>query len=494
MADGSGIAIQCPAKLLPVLTKPKRIKILVGGRGSAKSTSVADAWLRFCYQGERLCAARMYQNSIDESVHSMLQGRMRTLRIPPGEMRATRTRIVSNRGGEIFYKGLARNIDSLLSMHGVKRFWVEEAATVTEPVLNKLLPTLRESGSEFWFTLNRGRSTDAFSKRLLRPYEKELKRNKGVYEDDNILIVEINYWENPWFPPELEQQRQMDKMTLSPAEYEHVWHGAYADAVPLAIIQPDWFDACVDAHLKLGIQPQGVEVVAFDPADSGDNKVLAHRHGIVIKNVLYRSGSDGDVNDATDWALAYAIRHRADCFIWDGDGLGLSLRRQVEQALLGKKTEIRMFRGSQAPDFPDRAYEPIEQEIATADDRRRQTISELVTNKRAQYYLYLRDRVLRTYLAVTKGIYTDPEKLISFSSEIEDLDLLRSEICSVPRKENLSGRFQVATKAEMKKKDISSPDGADAVMMTLSGVDAIRPKRSRLIIREGAIFDQGVGY
>jgi len=491
MKRSDGITVQCPEKLLPLLARPKRIKIAVGGRGSAKSTTVADCWLRFCHMGERLCAARMYQNSIDESVHSMLQERMRKLGVPPKEMRATTTRIRSQRGGEIFYRGMSRNIDSLLSMHGVKRFWVEEAASLSEQVINKLLPTIRTAGSEIWFTLNRGRSTDPFSQRFLKPYEKELKRGGGVYEDENVLIVDINYWENPWFPPELEQQRQMDRMTLSPAEYDHVWHGAYADSVPGAIIPPDWFDACVDAHVKLGIRPAGAEVVAFDPSDSSDAKALAYRHGIVIKDVRYRR--DGDVNEGADWAAAYAIRSKADCFVWDGDGLGLGLRRQFDQAMIGKKIELRMFRGSQSPDFPNRVYEPMEHELALASDKPR-TIGELVVNRRAQYYLYLRDRVQRTYLAVVKGVYTDPEQMISFSSEIEELDVLRSEICSVPKKDNLSGKFQVMSKVEMRKQDIASPDGADAVMMSLSGVDALRRKNAPMRVHEGSIIDSAVGY
>jgi len=472
MANGDGIAIQCPSKLLPLLTTPKRVKIAVGGRGSAKSTTFADSWLRYCDAGERLCAARMYQNSIEESVHSMIEARISDLGLSAPRIRTTKNRVMSAKGGEIFYKGLAKSINSLLSMHGVKRFWVEEAHTCTAEILNKLLPTMRSKGSEIWFSLNRGRSTDDFSRLMLKPYEKELKRNGGIYEDEYVLIVDINYWENPWFPEELEQQRQMDRTRLSPAEYDHIWHGAYADTVEGAIISPDWFDACIDAHVKLGIEPRGAEVVGFDPADSGDNRALAYRHGIVVKDVQYRN--DIDVNDATDWALAYAIVKRADCFVWDGDGLGLSLRRQVEGGLLGKKIEARMFRGSQKPDFPEKFYEPIEQELMSAHDRKKHTISDLVVNKRAQYWLYLRDRMLRTYLAVRRKMYVDPEQMISFSSEIEDLDLLRAEICSVPKQDNLSGKFQVMSKADMKKKDISSPDGADAVMMTLTGVDALR--------------------
>jgi phage terminase large subunit len=135
----------------------------------------------------------------------------------------------------------------------------------------------------------------------------------------------------------------------------------------------------------------------------------------------------------------------------------------------------------------------MEQELALASDKPR-TIGELVVNRRAQYYLYLRDRVQRTYLAIVKGVYTDPEQMISFSSEIEELDVLRSEICSVPKKDNLSGKFQVMSKVEMRKQDIASPDGADAVMMSLSGVDALRRKNAPMRVHEGSIIDSAVGY
>jgi len=58
--------------------------------------------------------------------------------------------------------------------------------------------------------------------------------------------------------------------------------------------------------------------------------------------------------------------------------------------------------------------------------------------------------------------------MISFSSDIKDLQQLRSEICRIPRKPTGNGLIQIMTKIEMKRLlKIESPNLADAVMMSL---------------------------
>ena len=53
--------------------KKKRIKLIVGGRASTKSTFVADHCLAKAASGLRVCCAREYLNSIDDSVHESLK-------------------------------------------------------------------------------------------------------------------------------------------------------------------------------------------------------------------------------------------------------------------------------------------------------------------------------------------------------------------------------------------------------------------------------------
>jgi phage terminase large subunit len=232
-----------------------------------------------------------------------------------------------------------------------------------------------------------------------------------------------------------------------------------------SIILAEWFDACVDAHEKLGFKPLGAKIVSHDPSDLGpDDKGLCLRHGSVILDAM--AEKYGDVNEGCDWATGYAADNNADWFTWDGDGLGVSLRRQIQEAFEGTKTEVEMFRGSNSPENPDSVYQ--EPGKVLPDDAKRRTNRETFRNLRSQRYWMLRDRVFNTYQAVTKNQYIDPDQMISFSSKIQDIQKLRSELCRIPRKPNSRGLIQIMTKDEMKRLlKIESPNIADAVMMSL---------------------------
>lgn len=451
--------LQIPEKLKPLLN-PKRYKIIIGGRGSGKSTSVADLCLKDSQtEGMRIGCFREFQNSIDDSVHSLLESEI--IRLQLQGFNVLKNEITNAQGGMFRYRGLARNIMSIQSMAGYKRFWVEEAHTLSKESIKVLTPTIREEGSEIWMTANPQSRNDPFSQRFIVPYEKQLDTD-GFYEDDLHLIIVVNYCDNPWFPEVLEQERQNDKEILSTAEYEHIWLGKYNDEIENAIIPQDWFDACVDAHVKLGFKPRGHRIVSHDPADSGDAKALCDRYGSVIMQCL--ETQEGDVNSACDWAIDYALENDADAFTWDADGLGLSLKRQVDLALDGKKIDYYMFRGSEGVDNPKAIYQKGVNENSKARSNK-----DTFRNCRAQYYWNLRDRCYNTYLAVEKGQYKDPDELISFSSEIENLPGLRAEICRIPRKPNGSGLIQILSKDEMIRPPLrlKSPNRADCVMMSL---------------------------
>lgn len=470
--------IDIPEKILWLASKPKRIKIAVGGRGSGKSTGVGDLMLGFCASGERICCTREFQNSIDDSVHENLKLEIDRLGMD-SLFTVMATEIKSQHGGEIFYKGLARNITSLKSIAGVRRLWIEEGESVSEKSLRVLTPSVRSSAAdnvselheppEIWITMNRGSSKDAVAKKYLARAERSLAKT-GYYEDDLMMVVEINYQDNPWFPPELEQERCDDYENLTTAEYDHIWEGRYGDTVENAIIEPAWFDACVDAHKTLNFEPLGQERVSYDPADTGDAKAVAYSHGSVVLDV--RSTEAGEVDTATDWATTFAIDKRPDTFTWDADGMGMGLKRQITQALEGKKIEIEAFRGSEGVDNPEQIYD------RDSEVKKSKTNRETFINKRAQYYWLLRDRMYRTYRAVTKGEQVvNPDDLISFSSDIAELAGLRAELCRIPRKFNNSGRIQLLSKPEMKKLEIDSPNMADCVAMLMRHVEVKKKGR-----------------
>jgi len=452
--------MQIPRKLLPFIHKKKCFKIAIGGRGSGKSMTFADICLMDAQtQGIKTACFREFQNSIDDSVYSLLESEIERLELEGFEVQQNR---ILYSGQDAFkFRGLARNPEGIKSMHGFKRFWVEEAQTMSVKSLRALTPTLREDESEIWMSGNPKSSADPFSQRFIKPYEKELIKN-GYYEDDMHLIVVMNYYDNPFFPDVLEQERAHDNATLSTAEYLHIWEGQFNDEVQGSIIQVDWFNAAIDAHINLGFKPRGALIAAHDPSDEGgDSKGYALRHGSVFTEIS--ENETGDVNEGCDWATDKAITEQVDHFVWDCDGLGVTLKRQVNQSLKGKKVEPVMFKGSESVDRPDSIYQPIEGEERHKAKTNKQTFK----NKRAQYYWRLRDRFYNTYRAVVHGVYIDPDELISLSSEIKDLDVIRSEICRIPQKPNGNGVIQIMSKIEMAKLEIPSPNMADSMMMTM---------------------------
>lgn len=455
------IDLRIPEKLMPLATEKRRFKIVIGGRGSAKSQTFATLLASTVGMiGARVLAAREHMNSISDSVHSLIADQINNYQMPGFDVLANEIKNIN--GGGIFYRGLARNPEGLKSVNDVSRAWVEEAQTISDASLQMLTPSIRAPGSEIWMSANPRSRKDAFSQRFIAPFEKELARD-GYYSDDMHLIIKLNYYDNPWFPAELEQERQYDYDHKVRAKYNHIWLGDYDDTVDDAIIMTEWFDACVDAHVKLGFKPEGVEVVAHDPSDEGgDAKGLSYRHGSVLLDVQERD--IGDINAGADWAIDYALSKKPDHFMWDGDGMGAGLKRQVTQAFSGKKVDVEMYSGAGAVLRPSELYEEEPSRIETAINAK--TNKETFRNRRAQSYWLLRDRMYRTFQAVENNVKTvAPENLISLDSGIKNIEALRAELCRIPLKYNSNGLIQMMTKSEMLKLGISSPNMADSVKM-----------------------------
>ncbi len=453
------------AKLVPFLTKPQPIKIAIGGRGSGKSLGFGDM-LTFKMENEgcNVYCLREFQDSVLDSVHKVFKGSIRERLCLEG-WDVQETKVIAPNGAHTTYKGANRNPDAMQSAQGYRYSWFEEAHRASQDSLDKLLPTiLRNPGAQCWFSANPQSSADPFSKRFITPYQKQLDRD-GVYEDELHYIVVVNWRHNPWWNEEQEALRAWDYEHRPRATYDWIWEGKFNDSVEAAIIPAEWFDAAIDAHIKLGFEPKGVKVVSHDPSDKGpDDKGLCYRHGSVVLDVQERSGLD--VNEGCDWAVDYAIDEQADVYIWDADGLGASLRRQTLKSIAGKKMEHVEFRGGKGVDNPKQVYQKVDGNSA----KRAKTNEETFKNRRAQYYWMLRDRFYNVYLAVEKGKYIDPDELISLSSSIGNMSALRAEVCRIPRRPNGAGLIQIMSKEEMarQKPAIASPNMADSLMMSLA--------------------------
>lgn len=488
--------VYIPAKLEAVLKSKKRFIVVIGGRGSGKSVGVADILLMDAKDaGIRTYCLREYQSSIKNSILSLLKDEIGRLGFEGFTQQSNAIKFGSTDAFE--FAGLSRNVDSIKSTHGISRYQIEEAQFISEDSLTALTPTARKkpkkgmptvmeevpSGDNLAnvsmvFIANPSSSEAPFSQRFIVPFKDQLEKN-GIYEDDLHLIVVMNYTDNPWFHDSgLEEERQWDFTYRSRAMYDHIWLGAFNDSVENALIMSEWFDACIDAHKKLGFAAAGARITAHDPSDIGpDSKGFAARHGSVVQMV--KESDTGTVNDGGHWAAGEAIQYSSDAFAWDGDGMGIALAEQMGADFIGKHTTLSVFRGSESPDFPDAIYKPATSFNADTDDSQpvanQKTNKDAFKNKRAQYYFELRDRCYRTYRAVVHGEYHDPAKMISFDSSIELLSKLRAELCRIPIKPNGNGLFELYTKPEMKTKfKMASPNLADSVMMLMRYVPQAR--------------------
>jgi phage terminase large subunit len=450
-----------PAKLEPILLRPKRFIIIIGGRGSGKSQSLAAIEAsRMNDEGIKIACFREFQNSIEDSVYSLLYSQINSAGYDG--FKKTNTSIRNNAGGEAKFRGLARNPDSVKSMDGFSDFWVEEAQATSENSLKLLTPTMREEGGRIIFTANPSSSEDPFSKRFISPFVNQLGKS-GIYEDDLHLVIMMNWRDNPWFPESLNQEREWDYANLPRALYDHIWEGKFNDSIDNALIMAEWFDACIDAHKKLGFTGKGAKMAAHDPSDTGpDSKGLAIRHGSVITHVMEKT--DGDINEGGDWATGLCNELGIDNYTWDCDGMGVGLSRQTAEAFDQKPVSITMFKGSTVVDRPTDIYDPVIKKDVEQQKRNK----DVFKNKRAQYYQALRDRIYRTFRAVVHGEYKDPDTLISFDSSIELLGKLRAELCRMPVKPNANGLIELYTKEVMKSRfKVASPNLGDSVMMLM---------------------------
>lgn len=242
--------IELPPKLVPVFDGEARYRGAYGGRGSGKTRGFAKMaairgyqWGASGREGQILCA-REFMNSLDES---SLQELKAAISSEPflTEYYEVGEKFIRSKDGRIkfTFSGLRHNLDSIKSKARILLCWVDEAEPVSEGAWRKLIPTIREEGSEIWVTWN--------------PERKNSATHKRFREDPptGSRIVEINWRDNPWFPGELETERQ-DDMVKRPDQYAHVWEGDFVTVNE---------GAYYASHLQKAREEKRIGKVAPDP-------------------------------------------------------------------------------------------------------------------------------------------------------------------------------------------------------------------------------------
>lgn len=215
----STLQIETPRAFLPLLQR-KRYKGLHGGRGGAKSHDRAGALLEehLLIPGTRSVCLREVQRSLDQSVKRLLEDKIIQYGLHR-EFRVMDTEIRAPGGGIIIFEGMQNHTAaSIKSLEAFRIGWFEEAQTCSQRSLNMLRPTFfRVPDSELWFTWNPRDPKD--------PVDAMFRGPEKLGPDD-ATCIQVNYPDNPWFPPDLRKEMEGD-LRRDIDKYNHVWLGGY---------------------------------------------------------------------------------------------------------------------------------------------------------------------------------------------------------------------------------------------------------------------------
>ncbi|RKZ06994.1 PBSX family phage terminase large subunit [Candidatus Fermentibacteria bacterium] len=437
------------------LFRPKRYKCFYGGRGGSKSYGFAQALVAIgASKPTRILCTREFQGSIKESVHRLLCDTIDRMGLG-GFYDITQTSIVGKNGTTFLFEGLKNNITKIKSLEGVDVVWCEEAENITEFSWDILIPTIRKADSEIWISFNPYDELDSTYDRFITPYINTLAET-NLYEDDRHYVRKVSYHDNPYFPQELrDEMEQMKAENYN--KYLHIWEGEPSVDFEDSLIMPEWFDAAVDAHKKLNWKVRGIKTIGFDPADEGnDSKAYSVRHGPVVTDV--QQWKSGNLEDGVERVFNAARDQKLTDITYDSIGVGAGCRAIFAKYTGNSNIQVQPFNGAESPDEPGQSYK---------DDRAN---GDVFRNKRAQYYWYLRDRFEATYRAVKHGDFMNPEDMISISSDIKDIKLLKGELTRIQRKRGRSDNMsiQIESKQDMKARGMRSPNMADSLVYTFA--------------------------
>lgn len=280
--------VQVPEVFRP-LTQPARYKGAYGGRGSGKSHFFAlmAVTLMATRPGFRIVCCREVQRSIADSVKRLLEDKIAELGLAE-LFRITDSEINGPSGSLCVFRGLQNHTAaSIKSLEGFDVAWVEEAQTISQRSLELLIPTIRKSGSELWFSWNPEKPED--------PVDALLRGNPP----DNAIVVEANWQDNPFFPEALRGDMERDR-ERDPEKYRHVWCGAYR-SISEARIFRNW---------RIGEERVPDNVVWFYGVDFGfaQDPAAALRCALLDRRTLYVDHEAWEVGVPTDALPAFLHR------------------------------------------------------------------------------------------------------------------------------------------------------------------------------------------
>ena len=402
--------LDIPEKLLPIITEINNYNyfLIEGGRGSAKSHSVARLISWICEQRQvRVVCGRETQGTIEESVYTLFTDLIRDYELNFDVLKSK----ISHRttSSSIGFKGFREQGKvNIKGLEGVDILWVDEAEAITKATLDIIIPTIRKQNALVIFTMNR------------------YVRNDAVFEllagRQDCLHIHIDYFENKHCPDKLKEEAEACK-NRNYQDYKHIWLGQPLDQTSEYLFSFDKLDKAKQILSRDQLY-NGISAMSVDLSAQGGDLCVATRiesiDTIRFEAVETHDWSEPDTDITIGKIIALYSKWKPDLFIVDADGLGYpiycTLSKTIKDAIA--------FHG--------------------AGESRQEGAG----NQRADGYLNLKDFIDNEWLKINSN------------NTIKQLEYIKKVY-------KPNGKIYIQNKKEMKSEGRQSPDHADSLMMGL---------------------------
>lgn len=441
-------------------------KVLKGGRASSKTWDCAGfaIFLAVNYTVKFLCM-RQFQNKIKESVYAILLIQMERFGLTD-QFHITKAEIVHKETGSSFhFYGIHRDIAEIKGFEGADIGWIEEGEGLTADQWEVIDPTLRKEGAECWILYN---------PRLVSDFVETFKHDP----ENGTIVRHINYDENQFLSDTM--LRKINRLKdLDFDEYEHIYLGLARKDDDDVVIKRSWIEAAIDAHIKLDIPASGDSQIGYDVADGGkDLCSQIRRKGIVALWGEHWKAKEDELLESCERVYNEAFIHKAK-IRYDSIGVGASSGAKFKEINEERFEEdpahifVRYgkFVAGGAVIDPDEYYVEPDIDGDTTEDGI--TNKNFFENLKAQEWWKIADRFKNTYNAVIKGHDFSESELISIDSDMPNLANLITELSTPRRKFSKKGKVMVESKEDLKKREVESPNDADAFIAAYASEEQV---------------------
>ena len=452
-----------------------------GGRGSGKTFTFIDALVvEASIRPVRILCTRELQNSIEESVKAEIEAAI-FARGLERYFKILKTEISAPNGSKFIFKGIKNNINNLKSISDVDIVLCEEAESITKNSWSKLLPSIRPR-KEFGLRGKRPINIIIFNPddELDDTYQRFV-----VNPPPRTITKKINWSDNKYFPPNLEEMRLHSLKTRPLKDHDHDWEGKPKSADADVIIDREWVRAARFASKHPEFIKTGDKVVAYDPAGQGrDSNAVVGADGNTV-NMVDDWVSSIDLREASSRAYGHAVSAGAKRFVYDtcgglGDGVSVFVSDSKSAIIEDLNSRIGRNQEQRRQDHIDLVSErardvfPFDaggavvnpDSLIPGTDK---TWGERCSNAKAQAHMILAQKLYNTYRFIKLG-HRDIDPADMLSIDIDDNDLFNQIVreLSAPLwvKSATNSKRKVEAKDKMEKRTgQKSPNIADAFIM-----------------------------